>query len=141
MVMVGGRKRVAVVILIAVASAAVAAWVISSRPARPVLTEEEVRQLIIGHPGDMHFEVKPETIEFLSAELVPIEESPLAEDINERELPEKVWVVKYECEGRAYLQIICKITGNPPPPFTRKFVRVVIDAYTGERISCHAEDL
>ena len=139
--MVGGRKRIAVVILITVVSATVAAWVILSRPARPVLTEEEVRLLITEHPSGMHFEVKPETIEFLSAELVPIEESPLTEDIKKRELPEKVWVVEYECDGRAYFPIIWKITDNRPPPFTRQFVRVIIDAYTGWRISYHAEDV
>lgn len=145
--MVGGRKRIAVVILIAVVSAAVAAWVISSRrvqpvgPVQPVLTEEEVRLLITEHPSGMHFEVKPETIEFLSVELVPIEESPLAEDINKRDLPDWVWVVEYECDGRAYYPIIWKITDNRPPPFTRQFVRVIIDAYTGWMISYHAEDV
>lgn len=135
--MVGGRKRVAVVIFIAIVSAAVAAWAISSRPARQVLTEEEVRRLIREHPGDIHFEVKPETIEFLYLELVPIEESPLAEEISEMEnLPDKVWVVEYECDGRVWLGTI-----SPPPPFTRKSVQVVIDAYTGQKISCHAEDV
>jgi len=104
--------------------------------ARQVLTEEEVRRLIMEHPGAIHFEVRPETIEFLSLELMPIEESPLAEEIGEMEnFPDKVWVVEYECEGRVWLGTI-----GPPPPFTRKFVRVVIDAYTGQQISCHAED-
>jgi len=135
--MVGGRKRVAVVILIGIVSAAVAVWAILSRPARQVLTEEEVRRLITEHPGILHLEVKPETIEFLSLRLVPIEESPLGEDIKKIEnLPDKVWVVEYECEGRVWLGTI-----GPPPPFTRKFVRVVIDAYTGQQISSHAEDV
>jgi len=115
--------------------------VISSRPARQVLTEDEVRRLITEHPGALHLEVKPETIEFLSLELVPIEESPLAEEIGEMEnLPDKVWVVEYECDGRIW---------DPPkpgeevtlPPFTPKFVQVVIDAYTGQKISCRAEDV
>ena len=110
---------------------------ISSRPARQVLTEEEVRRLITEHPGILHLEVKPETIEFLSLELVPIEESPLAEEIGEMEnFPDKVWVVKYECDGRVWLGTI-----GPPPPFTRKFVRVVIDAYTGQTISSHTENI
>ena len=115
--------------------------VISSRPARQVLTEDEVRRLITEHPSALHLEVKPETIKFLSLELVPIEESPLAEEIGEMEnLPDKVWVVEYECDGR--------IWGPPkpgeevtPPPFTPKFVQVVIDAYTGQQISCRAEDV
>jgi len=110
---------------------------ISSRPARQVLTEEEVRRLITEHPSEPHFEVRPETIEFLSLELVPIEESPLAEEIGEMEnLPDKVWVVEYECDGRVWLGTI-----GPPPPFTRMFVRVVIDAYTGQKISSHAENI
>jgi len=122
--MVGGRKRVAVVILIGIVSAAVAVWAILSRPARQVLTEEEVRRLITEHPGILHLEVKPETIEFLSLRLVPIEESPLGEDIKKIEnLPDKVWVVEDEGEGRVWLGTI-----GPPPANTRKFVRVVIDA-------------
>jgi hypothetical protein len=73
----------AVVILVTIVSAVVL-WMFLSRPARPILSEQEVRQLITEHPSGRHFEVKPETIEFLSLELVPIEESPLAEDINKR---------------------------------------------------------
>lgn len=152
MKMVGGQKRVAVVILITIVSAAVVAWVISSLPARQVLTEEEVRQLILEHPSTMHFEVKPETIELLSVELVLVEESPLIADANKtiiyedseeidylETLPDKVWVVEYECEGRGmgiYLP-----EEYDPPPFTRQFVQVVIDAYTGLKISYHAEDV
>lgn len=134
--MVGGRKRVAFVILIAVVSAAVAAWVISSRTSRQVLMDEKVRQFIIEHPSGIHFEAKPETIKFLSAELVPVEESPLAtEDIYIRELPDKVWVVEYECEGRVWGMI-----RTSPPPFTRKLVKVVHNADTGGRISLSAKD-
>ena len=135
--MIGGRKKLAVVILIAVVSAAVAAWAILSRSARQALIEEEVRRLVTEYPSAMHFEVKPETIEFLSLELVPVEESPLAEAIKiNKNISDKVWMVEYECEGR----VISILRSMTLPPFTRKLVRVVIDAYTGRRFSFHAEN-
>jgi hypothetical protein len=115
------------------------AWAILTRPTRQVLTEEEVRQLILERPGGLHFEVKPETIQFLSLELLPIEESPLAGEVDKGELPDKVWVVKYECEGRTI-----PLPGMTLGSFTRKLVQVIIDAYTGitgMKISYHAEDL
>jgi len=127
-----------VVILVTIVSAVVL-WMFLSRPARPILSEQEVRQRITEHPSGLHFEVKPETIEFLSLELVPIEESPLAEDINKRESPDKVWVVKYECEGRTIP--LPSMTPMTLPPFTRHFVQVIIDAYIGMEISYHAEDI
>ena len=146
--MVGGRRRVAVIILITIVSAVVV-WMILSRPARPILSEQEVRQLIEEHPSGLHFEVKTETIEFLSFELVPVEESPLITDANKtiiyedgeeidylETLPDKVWVVKYECEGRAIPLPFMTL-----PPFTRKSIQVIIDAYTSEEISYHAEDV
>lgn len=139
--MIGRRRRVAVVILIMVVSATVVVWAILSRSARPVLTEEEVRLLISEHPSALHLEVKPKTIDFLYLELMPVEESPLAEDIKKRELPDKVWVVEFECYARVYFPLLWKTTGNPPPLFTRKFVRVVIDTYTGLNLSYHAEDV
>jgi len=127
----------AVVILVTIVSAVVL-WMFLSRPARPILSEQEVRQRITEHLRIGHFEVKPETIEFLSLELVPIEESPLAEDINKWESPDKVWVVKYECEGRTIP--IPSPTPMTLPPFTRYFVQVIINAYTGIGISYHAKD-
>lgn len=146
--MVGGRRRVAVVILVTIVSAVVV-WMFLSRPARPILSEQEVYQLIAEHPSGLHFEVKPETIEFLSVELVPVEESPLIADANKtiiyedgeeidylETLPDKVWVVKYVCEGRTI-----PLPSMTLPPFTRKSVQVIIDAYTGEEISYHAEDV
>jgi hypothetical protein len=128
----------AVVILVTIVSAVVL-WTFLSRPTRPILSEQEVRQLITEYPTIGHFEVKPETIEFLSLELVPIEESPLAEDINKRESPDKVWVVKYECEGR--IIPIPSMTPRTLPPFTRHFVQVIINAYTGIGIRYHAKDV
>ena len=143
--MVGRKKRIAIVILIAVASATLVAWVILSRPARQVLTEEEVRQFITEkrHLG-LHFDVKPETIDFLSLELVPVEESPLIADANKttiyedgyeidflQTLPDKVWVVEFECEGWV---VMLRPEEYGPPPLKRMVFQIVIDAHTSQTI-------
>lgn len=52
----------------------------------------------------MHLEVKPETVRFRSLELVPVEERrSIYREIKKMNLttvPDMVWVVEYDCEGR-----------------------------------------
>lgn len=102
-----------------------------------VLSEEEVRRLITEHPGMMHFEVKPGTVKFRSVELVPVEETRSIyweiKRMNSTTVPDKVWVVEYECEGRGTR--IWHPEEYDPPPFSPIVVRVVIDAYTGRELS------
>ena len=130
------RKKVVILLVIVVALVAIV-WGILRYPGRQPLTEEEVRQLIMEYPGGHHLDVKNETIEFLSVELVPVEDSPFYEDFkNWEDLPDRVWVVEYECEARVWGP-----AGTPPPPFTRKFVQVIINAYTGRKIRLHAENI
>lgn len=97
-----------------------------------ILTEQEVHEIIREHPGSriggedpyrMDLEVKPETIWFLS----------LSFDFREGK---RVWVVEYECAGRSWVRGIMSA-----PPYTRKYVRVVMDARTGERVLTEAHDL
>ena len=98
-----------------------------------LLTEEEVRRLITDHPRSRYFIVKPETVEFVSLELIPTEE--LVEDIDKMEkLPDKVWLVEYQCEG-----LVVDIYLADPP--FRWLVQCVINPYTGGRISVHARPL
>lgn len=102
---------------------------------RHPLTEEEVRKLIVEQPGDFRLEVRNETINFTSLELVPVEESPFYEDFKNREnLPDKVWVVEYEAEARVWSPL-----EHTPTPFRQMFIRIIIDAYEGWKIRVHAE--
>lgn len=88
-----------------------------------ILTEQQVGQITRQSPCSEDLEVRPETIRFLSLSL----------DFRKGE---RVWVVEYECAGRFWL--VGKMSA---PPFTRKFVRVVVDARTGEKILTEAYDL
>ena len=96
-------------------------WIIPKEP--NMLTEEQVRQIVREHPGSMHLEVKPETIEFLDLFLSLTE-------------GKTVWIVEYQCEGRSVVGPLPE--GYDPPPFVRMLAQVAIDAYTGDMASMYA---
>ena len=76
--------------------------------------------------GIGHITVEAGTLELRSAELLPIEESQLAN----HELPDKVWIIEFNCEGRFV---------NPfgeSQDVSR--IRIIIDAYTGRPLSSQA---
>lgn len=87
-----------------------------------ILTKEQVRQAIRERPGGKDLDVKPETIRFLSLSLDSTQGEP-------------IWIVEYECVGRSSLR---HMSGHP---FTRKLVRVLMNARTGERVCVEAYDL
>jgi len=88
-----------------------------------ILTEQQVRETIRQSPGWEDLDVKPETIRFLSLSL------GLREG-------ERVWVAEYECAGRYWL-----VGRMSTPPYARIFMRVVMNARTGERVFIESHDL
>ena len=88
-----------------------------------ILSEGQIRQIIMERPGSMHLEVKPETVEFVNLSL-------------EFREGRRVWVVDYECEGRPI-----PLPGMSIQQFTRMSIRVVRDAYTGGLMYSGSVDL
>jgi len=109
--------------------------------ARRVLSAEEVRQLTLENVNTLpFFEVKPETLGFLSLNLVQkakvwVGQNPLA------------WVVEYRCDARNMGTVASPISnGNAvpsEPPFHPMLFRMEFNAYTGRMnyAEVHSTDL
>jgi len=122
------RKRWLLIILLAAISTSLIAWHAWQTYTSDILTIDEVRHLVSERPGSMHFEVKPETINITSIILVSKNDPSITESThqNTTDLPDRLYVVEYECQGRASAGFI-----GPPQPFKTCYVKVILDAYTG----------
>ena len=93
-----------------------------------------------------HFELRTETVTIHSAVLVPIQESPLADDVNKTdsgwiwlldgEAPDKVWVVEFEGMGR----VVGPSTTEPIPiPWSNFRIRLIFNPLEGYVMDMSAE--
>ena len=132
------RKRRLLIILLASISTSLIAWHAWNTYTSDILTIDEVGHLVVERPGSMHFEVKPETINITSIMLVSKDNPSITEDYEDTtELPDRLYVVEYECQGRT--------SGGPvgvqPQPFKTCHVKVILDAYTGIPFFFGAKDI